>query len=86
LHPLSGGTVKRWLWIDRGEVLNPPPLAQVAAHMREPAKPAPRPPDKPLLEAWPKGYKHGSFRLDGEDVLLFAKGRSTLRLKGSATP
>jgi hypothetical protein len=32
------------------------------------------------LEQWPEGYT--SFRLDGEDVLQFGKGKPPLRIKG----
>jgi hypothetical protein len=39
--------------------------------------------DQPLLEAWPAGYEHGSFRLCGDGVLLSAKGKPTLQLDGS---
>jgi hypothetical protein len=64
--------------------MSPPTLAQVlAGHPgRQVALPKPRPQCKPLLNTWPKGYERGGFRLDGDDVLIFAKGMPTLRLKG----
>jgi hypothetical protein len=45
---------------------------------------APRPHSMPLLDAWPPGYENATFRLDGDDVLISAKGKRTLRIKGTA--
>jgi hypothetical protein len=53
----------------------------LAGPKSEDAPPKPRLQCKPLLEAWPKGYEHGGFRLDGDAVLIFAQGKPTLRLK-----
>jgi hypothetical protein len=37
-------------------------------------------PSHPLLAQWPEGYT--SFKLEGEDVILFGEGKPPLRLKG----
>jgi hypothetical protein len=41
---------------------------------------------RPLLEKWPEQYRGGGFRLDGEDVLIFARGQPTLRLSAARRP
>jgi hypothetical protein len=37
-------------------------------------------PSRPLLAQWPEGYT--SFKLDGDDVVLFGEGKPPLRIKG----
>jgi hypothetical protein len=37
-------------------------------------------PSQPLLAEWPEGYT--SFKLDGDDVILFGKDKPLLRIKG----
>ena len=37
--------------------------------------------DEPFVESWPAGYKNGGFRLVPVGVLLFAKGKPTLRIE-----
>jgi hypothetical protein len=37
-------------------------------------------PSHPLLTEWPEGYT--SFKLDGDDVLLFGEDKPPLRIKG----
>jgi hypothetical protein len=41
----------------------------------------PRAADKPILNKWPAGYEGGSFRAVDGGVLLFAKGKPTLRIE-----
>jgi hypothetical protein len=48
----------------------------------EVTQPAQRLQSAPLLDRWPEGYERGGFRLDGDDVLIFAPGRPALRLRG----
>jgi hypothetical protein len=61
-------------------------LAKVlAGHESKEAHPEPRSRPKPLLKAWPKGYEGGSFRVVDGGVLLFAKGKPTLKIEDSGT-
>jgi hypothetical protein len=34
-----------------------------------------------LLDRWPPGYEHGSFRFAGNDIVLSAPGREDLRIE-----
>jgi hypothetical protein len=36
----------------------------------------------PLLQAWPSGYHGGGLRLEGSDVVFFARGKPDLRILG----
>jgi hypothetical protein len=36
-----------------------------------------------LLEAWPPEYRGGGFRLDGDDLVIFAPGKPDLRLENA---
>jgi hypothetical protein len=38
---------------------------------------------EPLLAAWPPEYRGGGFRLEGEDVVIFAQGKPDLRLQNA---
>jgi hypothetical protein len=33
------------------------------------------------LKSWPKGYERGGFRLDGQDVVIFAAAKPDMRLR-----
>jgi hypothetical protein len=41
----------------------------------------PRAADRPILNKWPAGYENGSFRLVDGGVVLFAKGKPTLKIE-----
>lgn len=60
-----------------------PPI-QIDSPLRDapspPSELACRPQCEPVLETWPHEYRGGGFKLDGQDVLIFAKGRPDLRI------
>jgi hypothetical protein len=38
---------------------------------------------KPLLLKWPRSHTGGAFKIDGSDIVIFAKGRPDIRLSNA---
>src|SRR5262245_13922648 len=54
-------------------------FAEAAGEAPQPAK---RLFSQPLLREWPAEYRGGGFKIDGCDIVLFARGQPDLRLEG----
>jgi hypothetical protein len=65
--------------------MKPANLAQLINEQDREDKPRPahRPHSKPLLDAWPVGYENCTFRLDGDDALISAPAKPTIRIRSS---
>jgi hypothetical protein len=53
--------------------------------VRYDAAPVIAPPQQstPLLSKWPASHRYGAYKIDGDDIALFAQGRPDLRLRNA---